>query len=127
MLTDDLLYTKTHEWVKIEGNNVIVLGVTDYAQEQLGDIVGVELPEVDAEFGVEDPIGVIESVKSVSDIYCPVEAKVIAVNEELEDAPELINEDPYGKGWIAKFQVEDESQLDELMNIEQYQSYLEEE
>lgn len=124
MVSEELLYTRTHEWVKKEGENRIRIGITDHAQEELGDIVGVELPEIDAEFGMEDPIGVVESVKAVSDVNSPVNGIVIDVNEKLEDNPELINEDPFGKGWFAVFELEDESELDDLMNQEEYQSFL---
>ncbi|MCK5682669.1 glycine cleavage system protein GcvH [bacterium] len=124
MISDEILYTRTHEWIKKDGENSVKIGLTDHAQEELGDIVGVELPELDAEFAKEDPIGVIESVKAVSDVNCPINGKIIEINEILEETPELINEDPFGKGWVAKIELEDESELDELMNQEEYQSFI---
>ena len=124
MVSDEILYTRTHEWLKREGETRITLGITDHAQEELGDIVGVELPIVDAEFAKEDPIGVIESVKAVSDVNCPINGKIVEINEVLEENPELINEDPFGKGWITIIEMEDESELDEFMNQEEYQSFI---
>ena len=126
MYPEDIYFTETHEWLKVEGNTGIV-GITSYAVEELGDIVGVELPEVGAEFSKDDPMGVVESVKSVSDINAPVSGKILKINEELENSPELMNEDPYGKGWFVVMEIEDESELSELMNAEQYASFVESE
>ncbi|GAB4246720.1 MAG: glycine cleavage system protein GcvH [Acidobacteriota bacterium] len=122
----DLLYTKQHEWIAIDGDTATV-GITDYAQQELGDIVYVELPEVGRSFEAEDSFGSVESVKAVSNIYMPMSGKVIEVNEDLADAPEIVNQDPYGEGWLIKIQLTDPSQADELMSAEEYEQYLEEE
>ncbi len=120
-----LLYTKDHEWIKVEGNKAYV-GVADYAQAQLGDIVYVELPSVDDEIEKEEAFAAVESVKAAADIYMPVDGKVIEINEALEDEPNLLNEDPY-ENWMIKIELSDTSQLDDLMNTEEYEKYLEEE
>lgn len=120
-LPQDLKYAATHEWARKEANQVIVLGITDFAQEQLGDVVFVELPEVGSAVTAGDTVAVVESVKAASDIYSPVTGKIIAVNDSLEDAPQLINEDCYEEGWLFKVAMEDESELDEMMDHEAYQ------
>lgn len=112
-------YSKEHEWVKIEGNTVTI-GITEYAQGELGDIVFVELPEVDDEINEGETFGSVESVKTVSELYAPVTGKVVESNEELEDSPEFVNEAPYDKAWMVKIELSDESQLDELLSAEQY-------
>lgn len=122
-LPKDYLYTEEHEWVKQETEGVRV-GITDFAQNQLGDIVFVELPEVGATIEQGDSIGSIESVKTVSDFYAPVSGKIVEVNEALEDAPEMINSDPYNEGWILKIEELEESQLDELLNSDAYEETL---
>ncbi|EFI83860.1 Glycine cleavage system H protein [Listeria grayi] len=122
-LPKDYLYTEEHEWVKQETEGVRV-GITDFAQDQLGDIVFVELPEVGATIEQGDSIGSIESVKTVSDFYAPVSGKIVEVNEALEDAPEMINSDPYNEGWILKIEELEESQLDELLNSDAYEETL---
>nr|WP_075573415.1 glycine cleavage system protein GcvH [Ezakiella massiliensis] len=121
----DLMYTKDHEWVKIEGEEAYV-GLCDYAQNQLGEIVYVELPDVDDEFDVEDAVAAIESTKAASDLFAPMAGVVTEVNEELEDAPELLNEKPYD-AWVVKMKLEDASATDGLMNAEEYEKYLAEE
>jgi len=126
MREDDLRYTKTHEWVMLKGQSVVV-GITDYAQEQLGDIVGVEFPEPGKEVEKGEAVAVIESVKSASDVYAPLSGIITQINEELEDAPELINEEPYKKGWIFKLKISNEEELTELMDYDEYQSFIEEE
>lgn len=123
MNPNDLKYTESHEWLHIDGTTCTV-GITDHAQDQLGDIVFVELPEEGAELGKGDVLGNIESVKSVSEVYSPVSGKVIETNEKLLDNPELVNQDPYGEGWIAKLELTDTSSLDELLTLEEYQSKL---
>ena len=115
----ELKYSKEHEWVKVEGNTVTI-GITEYAQGELGDIVFVELPEVDDEINEGDTFGSVESVKTVSELYAPVSGKVLESNEELEDSPEFVNESPYEKAWMVKVELSDESQLDELLTAEQY-------
>ena len=120
-----LYYSNDHEWVKVEGDEAFV-GITDFAQEHLGDIVYVELPEIDDEFAKEDSFSVVESVKAASDVYLPVSGKVIAVNEALEDDPALLNTDAY-ENWIVKIALNDKAELDELMTREEYEKFLEEE
>jgi glycine cleavage system H protein len=115
----ELKYSKEHEWVKVEGNTVTI-GITEYAQGELGDIVFVELPEVDDEINEGDTFGSVESVKTVSELYAPVSGKVVESNDELEDSPEFVNESPYEKAWMVKVELSDESQLDELLTAEQY-------
>ena len=123
---EDLYYSEDHEWVR-EEEECLVIGVTDFAQEELGDIVFVELPEVDEEFDKDDSFGVLESVKAVSDTFIPVSGRVIEVNEDLLDNPELINDDPYGEGWLIKIDPADDSELDELLSAEEYADFIEEE
>jgi len=118
-----LFYTKDHEWAKVEGDTATV-GITDYAQEQLGEIVFAELPKVGKEFGVHKEIAVVESSKAASDVYCPVAGKVTEVNSELEAKPELINEDCYGQGWICKLKITDKKPLKDLMDAKKYEEYL---
>lgn len=118
---NDLYYSNDHEWVSVEGNKAYV-GITDFAQHSLGEIVYVELPEVGDELSAGDVFSVIESVKAASDSYMPVSGKIIEVNEELSDSPQLINEDPYGN-WIVVVEMSDKSELDDLMNAEQYEEF----
>ena len=112
-------YSKEHEWVKIE-NNVATIGITEYAQNELGDIVFVELPETDDELNEGDTFGSVESVKTVSELYAPISGKIVEVNEELEDSPEFVNESPYEKAWMVKIEISDDSQLEELLSADQY-------
>ena len=123
---DKLRYSKEHEWVRIDGKDVVI-GITEYAAEQLGDVVHVELPEIDADFGKEDACGVVESVKSVSDIFAPVSCKIIEVNEVLLENPGIINHDPYGEGWIAKAELTEPGELDALLSADAYDKFLSEE
>jgi len=120
----DLKYTEEHEWVRMEGS-VGVCGITDYAQEMLTDIVYVELPEVDIEIGQGEQVAVVESVKAVSDVYAPLSGTIVEINEELEDSPEMVNDDPYGEGWIFKIEVENDDELEELMDAEEYAAFIE--
>jgi glycine cleavage system H protein len=122
---EGLYYSNDHEWVKVEGDEASV-GITDFAQEHLGDIVYVELPEIDDEFAKEDSFSVVESVKAASDVYLPVSGKVTAVNEALEDDPALLNADAY-ENWIVKIALNDKAELDDLMTSEEYEKFLEEE
>ncbi|MBT8763924.1 glycine cleavage system protein GcvH [Desulfohalobiaceae bacterium Ax17] len=124
MIPENLLYSKTHEWAKIEGDEAVI-GITHFAQEQLGDITFIELPQIGQKLNAGDEMGSIESVKAASEIYSPVTGEVIAVNEELENAPEKINEDPYGQGWIAKFKLS--SPAEGLLNSEEYAQIVAEE
>jgi glycine cleavage system H protein len=123
MVAEGLLYTKDHEWVKVEGDTA-TMGISDHAQEQLGELVFVELPPVGKAFAAHKEIAVVESSKAAGDVYCPVAGAVIAVNAELGTKPELINEDCYGAGWICKMKIADKKSLDDLMDARQYQEYL---
>ena len=120
---EELQYTRSHEWVRTE-DDTATIGITDYAQEELGDIVYVELPEEGATFDTGDSFGTVESVKAVSDLYSPVGGEVVGVNEALNDSPEKINEDPYGDGWLIKLRVSDEG---DLLSASDYEQLLEEE
>jgi len=120
----DLKYTKNDEWVRIE-NGVGTIGITDYAQDQLNDIVYVELPDVGAEFKKSESFGVVESVKAASDLYLPVGGKVSSINSKVQDEPELINSDPYGEGWLVKIQVANANDTADLMDADAYAKYCE--
>lgn len=122
-LPEDLQYTKSHEWVRREGD-VATVGITEHAQDELGDVVFVELPEKGATYSAGESFGSVESVKAVSDLYTPVGGEVVEVNSALEDGPEKVNEDPYGEGWILKIQVSEEG---ELLSAADYQKVVEEE
>mgnify|MGYP005730404629 FL=1 len=124
-IPEELRYTKEHEWIRVEGD-LVVMGVTDYAQNALTDVVWVELPELGAVVGSMDSFASVESVKSVSEIYAPISGEVIEINEVLEDSPELINEDPYGKGWICKMSISDNSELASLLDGTTYRGLIEE-
>lgn len=117
-------YTKTHEWIRVEGDEAYV-GITDYAQQQLSDIVFVEMPEVGDSFEKGEVFGVVESVKAASDVYLPVAGEIVELNEELEDSPDLVNRDPYGDGWFVRFVIEDPDELDALMDAESYEKFAE--
>lgn len=123
---EDLKYTEEHEWVQVEGD-LVVIGITDFAQDQLGDVVFVELPDEGTRVEAGKPFGVVESVKAVSDIYAPLSGEVVEVNSELIDSPETINTSPYEDAWMIKIQFDDPSQLEELMDAEAYQAFIEEE
>ncbi len=124
---DDLSYSKDHEWVRRYGDsNTVRIGITDYAQDALGDVVYVELPDVGRELEADESFGEIESTKSVSDVFAPVAGKVVEVNSVLEDAPETLNEDPYGEGWICSIELSNLTDLDGLMNAEAYVALTEE-
>jgi glycine cleavage system H protein len=122
-IPDDLQYTRSHEWVRME-DGTATIGITDHAQEELGDVVFVELPEVGTSIEAGDSFGTVESVKAVSDLYTPVGGEVVEVNSSLEDAPEKINDDPYGEGWIVKVQTSEEA---DLLSPEEYEKVVEEE
>ena len=122
-IPDDLQYTNSHEWVRIEGDTATI-GITDHAQDELGDVVFVELPEEGDTFDAGESFGTVESVKAVSDLYAPVGGEVVEVNSALEDAPENINEDPYGEGWIVKLRTTDEA---DLLSPEEYEKVVAEE
>ncbi|WP_087972666.1 glycine cleavage system protein GcvH [Oceanobacillus rekensis] len=124
-LPEELLYSKEHEWIKKENGNVRI-GITAFAQDELGDIVFVELPEVGDELTVDEPFGSVESVKTVSELYAPLSGKVVEVNEELDDSPEFVNESPYEKAWMVVVEPSNESELDELLSADQYKALIEE-
>lgn len=122
---EDLLYTEDHEWIKVEGDEALI-GLADYAQDALGDIVYVELPDEDEEFDKEETFAAVESVKAASDVYMPVAGKIVEANEDLMDDPSLLNQDPY-ENWIVKIEIADKSELDDLMTSEDYKKFLAEE
>ena len=119
----EIKYTKEHEWISLDGE-VAMIGITDHAQSQLGDIVFVELPDVDREINQNETFGVIEAVKTVADLFAPVKGLIIEINSSLEDSPDLINSDPYGTGWIIKVKVSDSSQYDSLMSSDEYEEFI---
>ncbi|MBT2682579.1 glycine cleavage system protein GcvH [Bacillus sp. ISL-37] len=121
----ELRYSEEHEWVKVEGEKVRI-GITDFAQSELGDIVFVELPEVGDDITVDQPFGSVESVKTVSELYAPVSGKVVEINEELNDSPEFVNESPYEKAWMITVELSDNSEVEKLMTSEQYEDMIKE-
>jgi len=123
---ESLKYTKEHEWVRVEGGKAVV-GITDHAQDELGDIVFVELPEVGSDVEQNETFGTVESVKAVSDLFSPLSGEVLEVNEALKDEPELINSSPYKDGWMLVVDISDESELDSLLSAKEYEAYIEEE
>ena len=122
-IPEKLKYTEEHEWVKIE-DNIAVVGITDFAQGELGDIVYLEIDTLDRQIDSNEVFGTVEAVKTVSDLFMPVSGKVIEVNTSLEDKPELVNEDPYGEGWIIKILITDESQIDSLLGPSDYKNLI---
>jgi glycine cleavage system H protein len=123
MALENLLFSKEHEWVRLEGENAVV-GITDYAQHELGDVVYAELPVVGKEFKKNDPAANIESVKAVSDVFAPLSGTIIAINAKLSDNPELINQEPYGEGWLLKIKLNQMDELKELLDQKKYDEYL---
>ena len=123
-ILDELYYTKEHIWVKIE-NDVATIGITDYAQSQLGDVVFIELPEVGREVESGEVIATVESIKAVSELYSPLTGKIISINEDLANEPSLLNSDPYGDGWICDIQMKDLTEIEDLMTADDYRAYLE--
>lgn len=124
-IPNELRYSKEHEWVKVEGEKVRI-GITDFAQSELGDIVFVELPEVGDEISLDQPFGSVESVKTVSELYAPVSGKVVEINEELNDSPEFVNESPYEKAWMITVELSDSNEVEKLMTPEQYEEMIKE-
>ena len=120
---EELKYTEEHEWVKIE-DNIATIGITDFAQGELGDIVYLEIDSLDSEIALNEVFGTVEAVKTVSDLFMPVGGKVIEMNSTLEDKPELVNEDPYGEGWIIKIDISDLSEVDNLLSPEEYKNMI---
>lgn len=122
-LPADLKYTKDHEWVRVEGD-VAIVGITDFAQKELGDIVYVEVDTLDQELAAEEVFGTVEAVKTVSDLFLPVDGEIIEFNEELESQPELVNTDAYGQGWMVKVKMSNPSQVEDLLSAEQYRELI---
>ena len=122
-IPEELRYTEEHEWVKLDGG-VAIVGITDFAQSELGDIVYLEIDSLDAEINSNEVFGTVEAVKTVSDLFMPVNGKVVDVNSSLEDNPEAVNDDPYGEGWIIKIEVSNSSDIDALMNSEEYKNLI---
>ena len=120
----DYKYDKEHEWIRVEGDEGVI-GISDYAQDQLSDVVYVELPEVGDSFEKGDVFAVVESVKAASDVYVPVGGEVLEINEELEDMPELVNQDPYGEAWFVRIAIADPAELDDLMDADAYKAFVE--
>ena len=124
-IPSELRYASSHEWVQIEDGGVVAIGITDHAQQLLGDVVFVELPEVGTALAAGDEVGVVESVKAASDIYAPVSGEVVAVNEDLDEAPETVNSEPYTDGWIFKLKLSDDSELKNLLDADGYAAVVE--
>ena len=122
MVPTDCRYTREHEWIRIE-DDIAVLGITDFAQKELGEVVYVDLPEIGHVFDAHDELGTIESVKAVAEVYTPVAGEVTEINEALADDPQLVNEDPYADGWLVKLKFSSSSDFDDLMNAEEYEQY----
>ena len=123
----DLRYSKSHEWVRVNDDGTVTTGISDHAQALLGDLVFVELPEVDHEVEAEEACAVVESVKAASDVYAPIAGTVVEVNEELADMPEAVNQDPYGAGWLMRLQPSSLDDIERLMSADEYQEYIESE
>ncbi len=119
-IPSELRYVSSHEWIRMEEDGTVTIGVTDHAQASLGDVVFVELPEVGSEVSANDEAGVVESVKAASDLYAPLSGEVVAINEALEEAPELVNSEPYGEGWFFRLKPSDEGELSELLDADAY-------
>ena len=126
-IPNELSYAKTHEWVGNDGDGTVTVGITEYAQSSLGDLVFVDLPSVGDKFGAGDVVAVVESVKAASDIYAPVDGEIVEINEELADSPERVNEDPFGEGWLFKMTVNETEHLENLLDADAYAAIVEEE
>ncbi len=123
MSPDELKYTKEHEWLRVDGEHATV-GITDHAQDELGDVVFVELPAIGDKIDMDEPFGNVESVKAVSELFMPLTGVVLKVNAALDEVPELVNDDPYGKGWMVRIQIDDPSEMDALLSSEEYDDYI---
>ena len=121
-IPDDLHYSKDHEWVRVDGN-VAVIGITDYAQDSLGDVVYVELPKAGDEFAANESFGSVESVKAVSEVFCPVSGEVVGINDSLNDAPEKVNQDPYGEGWMIRVAMSNPGEVDSMLTAAEYEDF----
>ncbi len=122
----DLKYSKSHEWIRAEDDDLVTVGITDHAQALLGDMVFIETPEIGASFAAEEACAVVESVKAASDVYCPLAGEVVETNANLADSPEMVNEQPFGDGWIFQLKIEDPDALDRMMGAEGYEAFCEE-
>ena len=122
-LPEDVKYTEDHEWGKLE-NDILTIGITDFAQSELGDIIFVEFPDLNTKVSAKDSIGTLEAVKTVADIYSPISGEIIELNNQLEDTPELINEDPYNKGWILKIKINDKNDYNSLLTSDNYKNII---
>jgi glycine cleavage system H protein len=122
-IPQDLVYTKEHEWIRVN-DNILTIGITDFAQGELGDIIFVEFPEIGEEFQKDDPFGTIEAVKTVADIFAPVQGKIIEINHDIENSPDVINSDPYGGGWLVKIEITEHMVSDRLLSPEDYELLL---
>jgi len=122
-IPEELKYTEEHEWARLEGDHVVV-GITDYAQGELGDVVYLDMPAIGDSFSQNDAFGSIEAVKAASDLYIPLSGEVVEVNEALNDAPETINSDPYGEGWMAKIKIDSKEEFDQLMDADSYKKHI---
>jgi len=122
-IPNNLVYTKEHEWIRVN-DNILTIGITDFAQGELGDIIFVEFPEIGEEFQKDDPFGTIEAVKTVADIFAPVQGKIIEINHDIENSPEVINADPYGDGWLVKIEITEHMVSDGLLSPEDYELLL---
>ena len=122
-IPQDLVYTKEHEWIQVN-DNILTIGITDFGQGELGDIIFVEFPEIGEEFQKDDPFGTIEAVKTVADIFAPVQGKIIEINHDIENSPEVINADPYGDGWLVKIEITEHMVSDGLLSPEDYELLL---
>jgi glycine cleavage system H protein len=122
-IPQDLVYTKEHEWIRVN-DNILTIGITDFAQGELGDIIFVEFPEIGEEFQKDDPFGTIEAVKTVADIFAPVQGKISEINHNIENSPEIINSDPYGDGWLVKIEITEHMVSDGLLSPEDYELLL---
>ena len=125
LIPNELRYTEQHEWIQMTEDFIVIMGITDYAQEQLSDIVFVELPEKDMEVKQGEQIGIVESVKAISDIFSPLSGRIVDVNREIEESPELINSDPYGDGWICTIDIKDINEFHDLMDADEYREMVE--
>ena len=121
-IPDDLHYSKDHEWVRVDGN-IAIVGISDYAQDSLGDVVYVELPKVGDEFAANESFGSVESVKAVSEVFCPVSGEIVGINETLSDTPEVVNQDPYGEGWMIRVQMSNPGEVDSLLTAAEYEDF----
>jgi glycine cleavage system H protein len=123
-IPEDLYYTDEHEYIRPDDDDIVIVGITDYAQGELGDVVFVELPEIGAEYQKMDPFGTIEAVKAVSELFCPLAGEVVDINSDLDDNPSLVNEDPYGAGWMIKLRIENPAEIEQLLTATHYAEHI---